>query len=358
MADRPLEARHTCRHARDLTKPSSLMKMVFMRHNSGQVFLLAGSAALVLAGCGQATEPAGRTSETAKLNIVAAAYPFQFVAERVAGQHGDVSSLTQPGAEPHDLELTPQQTADVIEADLVVYEKTFQAAVDDAVAQSGKDNALDTTTVVPLQDLGTEQAHEKEHAEGQEHEGEQHAEGEDEHAEESGLDPHVWLDPTQIITIGNAVAEKLAAVDQDRAADYAANAKALEAELTTLDQEYTNGLQNCERTEFITSHEAFGYLAKRYGLTQIGISGLSPDAEPSPARIAEVQTEAKEHGVTTIFYETLVSPDVAKSIAGDLGLKTDVLDPVEGITPESRGTDYLAVMRSNLTSLTAANGCR
>jgi zinc transport system substrate-binding protein len=342
----------------DLTKRYIVLKMVFMRRNFGPVFLLAASATLLLTGCGQATESAGTTAEGAKLTIVAAAYPFQFVAERVAGQHGEVSSLTQPGAEPHDLELTPQQTADVIEADLVVYEKTFQAAVDDAVAQSGKDNALDTTTVVPLQDLGTEHEHEEEHAEGGEPGGEEHAEGEDEHAEESGLDPHVWLDPTQMATIGNAVAEKLGAVDPDRAADYAANAKSLETELTTLDQEYTSGLQNCERTEFITSHEAFGYLAKRYGLTQIGISGLSPDAEPSPARIAEVQTEAKEHGVTTIFYETLVSPDVAKSIAGDLGLKTDVLDPLEGITPESRGTDYVAVMKSNLAALTAANGCR
>jgi len=328
------------------------MKMVFMRRKPSSASLLASAAAaaVLLAGCGQATEPAGTSSDAAKLNIVAAAYPFQFVAERVAGQHGEVSSLTQPGAEPHDLELTPQQTAEVIEADLVVYEKTFQAAVDDAVAQTGKDNVLDTTTVVPLQDLGTEHEHEGE--------GEEHGEGEEEHAEASGLDPHVWLDPTNMVTIGNAIAQKLGAVDPEGAADYTANAKALETELTTLNQAYTDALQGCERTEFITSHQAFGYLAKRYGLTQIGISGLSPDAEPSPARIAEVQTEAKEHGITTIFYETLASPDVAKSIAGDLGLKTDVLDPLEGITADSRGTDYVAVMKSNLTALTAANGCR
>jgi zinc transport system substrate-binding protein len=335
------------------------MKMVFMRHKPGSAVVLAGAAALLLAGCGQATGPAATASGSATVEIVAAAYPFQFVAERVAGQHGDVSSLTQPGAEPHDLELTPQQTADVIEADLVVYEKTFQAVVDDAVAQSGQDNALDTTTVVPLQDLGAGHEHAgEEHAEGAEHEGEEHAEGEEEHAEVSGLDPHVWLDPTNMVTIGNAIAAKLGAVDPERAADYTANAKALETELAALDEAFSTGLDTCERTEFITSHEAFGYLAKRYGLTQIGISGLSPDAEPSPARIAEVQTEAKAHGVTTIFYETLVSPDVARSIAGDLGLKTDVLDPVEGITSDSRGTDYVAVMKSNLTALTAANGCR
>ena len=327
------------------------MKMVVMTHRLGLGSLLVGAVALVAAGCGPAA-PSGATAGTDRLTVVAAAYPFQFVAERVAGAQAEVSSLTQPGSEPHDLELTPQQTASVIDADLVVYEGTFQAAVDEAVAQSGRDNALDTTTVVPLQDLGTEHDHDEGAEHGEEHAGEEHP------GEESGLDPHVWLDPAHLVTIGGAIAERLSAADPDRAADYAANARTLEADLTDLGKEYTLGLVSCERTEFITAHTAFGYLAKRYGLTQIGISGLSPDAEPSPARIAEVQAEAREHGITTIFYETLVSPDVATSIAGDLGLRTDVLDPVEGITADSRGSDYLSVMRSNLAALKTANGCR
>lgn len=317
------------------------MKMVFMPRTPSPLLLLP-ALALLLTGCGSSA-PARTAGAAEPLDIVTAAYPFAFVAERVAGSHGRVVSLTQPGAEPHDVELTPQQTASVIEADLVVYERTFQPAVDEAVAQSGSDNALDTTTVVPLQDLGTEH---------------EHAEADHEEGEETGLDPHVWLDPTHLATIGTAVADRLAARDPDRAADYRANATALASELTGLDEEYRSGLQGCARTEFITSHEAFGYLATRYGLTQIGISGLSPDAEPSPARIAQVQDEAREHAITTIFYETLVAPDVAQAIAGDLGLRTDVLDPVEGVTPESRGTDYVAIMRSNLTALKAANGCR
>jgi zinc transport system substrate-binding protein len=326
------------------------MKMVVMPHRFALGALLTSAVLLVAAGCGQDPQP-GAAAGPDQVAIVAAAYPFQFVAERVVGSHGQVTPLTQPGSEPHDLELTPRQRASVIDADLVIYEKTFQAAVDDAVAQSGRDNALDTTTVVPLEDLGTEADHE--HAEGEEH-----AESGVEHAEESGLDPHVWLDPAHLTTIGTAVAERLSAVDPDHAADYAANAESLKSDLTALGEEYDTALGSCERTEFITSHAAFGYLAKRYGLTQIGISGLSPDAEPSPARIAAVQAEAREHGITTIFYETLVSPDVATSIAEDIGLRTDVLDPVEGITPESRGTDYLSVMRSNLTALATANGCR
>jgi zinc transport system substrate-binding protein len=128
--------------------------------------------------------------------------------------------------------------------------------------------------------------------------------------------------------------------------------------LGDLDGRFGIGLAHCRRTAFITTHAAFGYLAERYRLTQIGISGLSPDAEPSPARIAEVQRDARARGITTIFFETLVSPAVATSIAGDLHLQVDVLDPIEGIASTSKGNDYLSVMAANLTALRKANGCR
>ena len=231
------------------------------------------------------------------------------------------------------MELTPRQVADISGADLVIFEKGFQPAVDEAVAQSGTDNALDTTTVVPLQPLAADHDH-------------------------GGLDPHVWLDPTKVATIAAAVAQRLIALSPEQRTDFEQNLQTLEADLTKLDQAYASTLGSCDRKEFITTHAAFGYLAARYGLTQIAVSGLSPEAEPSPARIAAVQDAAREHQITTIFYETLVSPAVATSIAGDLGLKTDVLDPIEGITPDSRGSDYLAVMESNLTALKIANGCR
>ena len=174
---------------------------------------------------------------------------------------------------------------------------------------------------------------------------------------DSGLDPHVWLDPTSVARIARAVEERLSSLDPDHAGDYAHNADALDEELDSLDRSFHTGLARCVRTEFITTHAAFGYLAARYHLTQIGISGLSPDAEPSPARVAEVQREARDHQLTTIFYETLVSPAVAKAIAGDLGLATDVLDPIEGITSESRGHDYFSVMAANLAALRKAGGC-
>ncbi len=284
-------------------------------------------------------------AQPGQLSVVTSVYPFQFVAERVAGAHAKVENLTQPGAEPHDLELSPQQVAQVGQADLVVYEKTLQAAVDEAVEQNAGDNALDTATVVPMIPLAAEHEHSEGGAEGEEH-------------DHGGLDPHIWLDPNNLAAVGKAMAERLTAIDPDHAADYTRNADALASDLTGLDQEYTAGLKQCTLREFITNHAAFGYLAKRYGLVQISISGLSPDSEPSPARIAEIHTEAQEHKITTIFYETLVSPAVAESIAGDLGLKTDVLDPIEGVTQDSRGKDYLEIMRANLTALRSANACR
>jgi zinc transport system substrate-binding protein len=311
-----------------------------------------GCTLLLAAACsGTAGEP--ESAQPGQLTVVTAFYPLQFVAERVAGQHAVVTSLTQPGAEPHDVELTPRQVASVTDANAVVYIKGFQPAVDEAVAQSGNAHVLDTTSVVPLQTQADEHAHD----DADDSPGDTHDSEGDGH-DHGGLDPHVWLNPTNMVTITEAVVAQLSALDPDHTADYTANGKALTAELGTLDSAYRTGLTTCERREFITSHAAFGYLSEQYGLTQIGISGLTPDAEPSPARIAAVQQEARAHGVTTIFYETLVSPAVATSIAGDLGLRTDVLDPIEAITASSRGDNYIAVMQSNLAALEKANGCR
>lgn len=311
--------------------------MIVMKFSAAVGALVGVSALLLVAACGGGTASAGPATD-GRLTIVTAFYPFQFIAEHVAGDHAVVTSLTQPGAEPHDLELTPRQVGSISDADLVVYEHSFQAAVDEAVQQSGNASTLDTATVVPLQDLGTE----AEEGTG---------------SRDRYLDPHVWLDPVNVATIATAVATRLTALDPAHAADYRRNAAALKTELATLDHRYRSGLSSCRRNRFITQHAAFGYLARRYHLTQIAIGGLSPDTEPSPARIARVQQEARSAGVTTIFYETLVSPAVARSVAGDLGLRTDVLDPVEGITAASRGQDYLAVMQSNLTALETADGC-
>ena len=320
------------------------MKMVIMLVRRWLGVLACLLPLALTAGCtstGSAnTRHAGQDGQLA---IVTAFYPLQFIAQRVVGDHATVANLTQPGAEPHDLELTPRQVARLTTASLVIYEKGFQPAVDEAVLQSENPEVIDTTTVVPLRplavpgdDLG-------------------HREGVGRH--HPALDPHVWLDPTSVSQIAAAVEERLSAIDPAHAVDYTRNASALNKELRSLDRSFRSGLAHCVRTEFMATHAAFGYLAERYHLTQIPISGLSPDDEPSPARIAEVQRVAREHGLTTIFSETLVSPAVAEAIAGDLGLRTDLLDPIEGITGQSRGQDYLSVMSANLAALRKAGEC-
>ncbi|WP_433551110.1 metal ABC transporter substrate-binding protein [Micromonospora zamorensis] len=305
--------------------------------------VLAAATALLALGAGagcSSGDAAG--ADPQRVDVVAAFYPLQFLAERIGGDAVRVTNLAKPGAEPHDLELNPSQVGQVSDAELIVYLKGFQPAVDDAVAQNGGDRAFDVTSVQPLLDAT---------AGGHDHEGE---EG---HAEESGgKDPHVWLDPTRLAGIGDELAQRLGKADAAHAADYTARAAALRAHLTTLDGEFKQGLATCQRREIVTSHAAFGYLADRYQLDQVGITGLSPDVEPSPQRLAHVIEEAKEHQATTIFFETLVSPKVAETIAGQVGAKTAVLDPIEGLAAGSNG-DYLSVMRTNLQTLQTALSC-
>ena len=295
-----------------------------------------------LTGCGE--DAAGADG---KLSVVTAFYPLQFVSERVGGDAVSVTTLTKPGAEPHDVELTARQVGEISDAGVIVYLAGFQPAVDDAVKQNGGDRAFDAATTVEMITAEEADAHaEEEHA----------AEG-DAHAEEEhgGTDPHVWLDPTRLATIADKLAERLGKADPAHAADFTARAAALRTELTALDGEFTTGLATCARRELVTSHTAFGYLADKYELTQIGITGIDPETEPSPQRLADVAAEAKEHGTTTIFFETLVSPKVAETIAKEVGAQTAVLDPVEGLTDGS--ADYFSVMRANLAALKLGLEC-
>ena len=285
----------------------------------------------VAAGCAGRAAAGGFTA--GKLNVVTAFYPLQFLSERIGGDAVTVTNLTKPGAEPHDVELNPRQVARVADAGLAVYLKGFQPAVDDAVAQEAKDRSFDVSSAVELLPYT----------------------GDAEESEDGANDPHVWLDPVRFSTIAGALGERLAAADPAHAADYRARAAALREDLKSLDAEYAEGLRTCQRRELVTSHEAFNYLATRYGLKQVGITGVSPEAEPSPRRLAEVAATARDTGTTTIFFETLVSPKVADTIAREVGARTAVLDPLEGLT--EKDADYFTVMRANLAALTTALGC-
>jgi zinc transport system substrate-binding protein len=291
----------------------------------------------VLAGCGASGGSTGAVADT-RLNVVASFYPLQFVASRIGGPDATVTSLTRPGAEPHDLELTPRDVATVQKADLVVYLRGFQPAVDQSVEQqAGHDRAVDVTTSADL-DLAGEPDGEA-------------------HVDEATADPHFWLDPTRLARVAEQVADAMADADPSAASAFRSRSAALVGDLTTLDQEYRVGLQHCASTDLVTSHSAFGYLAQRYGLHQVGITGVVPETEPDPRSLAHVATFVREHHVTTIYSETLVSPAVARTVARETGATTAVLDPLEGLTDASAGRDYLQVMRSNLSVLRKGQSC-
>lgn len=279
-----------------------------------------------------------------KLNVVASFYPMQFLAEQIGGKHVSVTTLTKPGVEPHDLELTPRQVGGLGDADYVLYLKGIQPAVDDAIKQSGAKDVVDASKLTALEDHGTET--------GADEHGHEH------HGDEAGADPHIWLDPVKYAEVAKGVGKSLEKTDPDHAADYRKNTDALVTRLDGLNTAYANGLRNTATKTFITTHSAFGYLAERYGLTQEGIAGVDPEAEPSPARIDEIHTIAEKNKVSTVFFETLASDKTAKTLAKDTGLRTDVLDPLEGITDKSKGADYIEVMQSNLAALQKALGAK
>jgi zinc transport system substrate-binding protein len=263
-----------------------------------------------LGGCGPG-------SAGSREQIVSGFYPLAFAAEEIAGSNAEVTNLTPAGAEPHDLELSPRDVAAVQDADLVLLlGHGFQPQVED-VAGDG-DNVLrllDTPGLDLLPD-----------------------------------DPHVWLDPLRYATIVRRMGTALGRP---------ARAEELGGRLRALDRDYRAGLENCERRELVSSHEAFGYLADRYGLEQVAVTGLSPEAEVSPGKLEEVVDRVRESGATTVFVEPLVSPRIAETVARETGATTAVLDPIEGLTEDeaTAGDDYFSLMRRNLDALREGLGC-
>jgi zinc transport system substrate-binding protein len=302
--------------------------------------LVALAASTLLAGTSLAACSGSGSADSGDVQVVAAFYPLQYAADRVAGKHAEVTNLTQPGQEPHDLELDVRSTAKLTDADLVIFEKGLQPAVEETAAQNATGTLLDVADVVKLHAV-TAHEYESPHAEEEEH---------------GDVDPHFWQDPLLMAQVGDAIADKLAKIDPAHATDYRANAAALTADLTQLDGEYRSGLTGCARSTVVVSHDAFEYLGK-YGLHIEPIAGLSPDAEPAPSDLARLQQLVRKQGITTIFSERLASPKLSQTIAHDTGARTAVLDPLEGLSSETDHDDYLSLMRDNLTSLEKANGC-
>ena len=277
------------------------------------ILILTAVLASGLAGCDGASG-----SGSGRERVVASFYPLAYAADRIGGSNVDVENLIPPGAEPHDLEVSPRDVADLRSADLVLLlGGGFQPQLEDAAGDAGNVlRLLDT----PGLDV--------------------HANG----------DPHVWLDPLRyakvVARIGGALGRAAAAAQ-------------LERRLHDLDRDFRAGLAHCRRHEIVTSHEAFGYLAERYGLEQIAITGLRPESEPEPRKLQDVVALVRERAVTTIYFETLVSPRIAETVARETGTTTAVLDPIEGLTDDeaAHGDDYFSLMRKNLASLEKGLGC-
>ena len=273
--------------------------------------VLTSLAVLTLAGCG------GYGYDLDGLDLAAGFYPLAWAAEEIGQGRVNVVNVTPAGAEPHDVELSPREVERVRAANLVFLLRGFQPALDEAA--DGAENAR----VVDFLEVSSPR----------------------------GSDPHVWLDPVRFEAIVRLMGEEL---------ERPAAAERLATSLRELDAEYERGLARCERRAIVTSHAAFGYLAERYGLTQVPISGLSPEAEPTARELERVVEQVERSGATTVFFEKLVSPRIAETVAREVGAETAVLDPIEGLTEEEgeRGENYLTVMRENLAALRTALGCR
>lgn len=290
-------------------------------------------------GAGPTAAPSGA------LTVSTSFYPIQYLAQAIGGEHVAVTSVTPTNVEPHDFELSPKDVTALSASSLVLYVSGFQPSLDDALAQVSGPAVVDLAGSV---DLVHHDGVEEEHEEGA-------TEAAHDHGAAAALDPHFWLDPVRMQAAAKAVEAALAQADPAHADDYAANLDTLNATLTDLNTSYSTGLGHCERTTFVTSHAAFGYLADRYGLTQASISGVDPESEPSPAELAEVKKIVESTGTTTIFTEELVSPETAQAVAAETGAQTRVLSPIES-APESG--DYAGVMRTNLEELRTALSCQ
>jgi zinc transport system substrate-binding protein len=275
----------------------------------------------------------GKSVTTKKIQVTASFYPLAEFARQVGGDKVSVTNITPAGAEPHDFEPSPKDIVKLHQSKVFIFSGSgFEPWSARVLPTLTGVVAVDAHTGIPLL---------------------QPVPGQPENFK---VDPHYYLDPVNDEGIVQTIAKKLVEVDPANKEYYESNAAAYIKKLVAVDNAYRDGLRNTKRKDFVTSHAAFAYLAKRYGLVQIAIAGLSVDEEPSPARLAEITTIAKQNHIKYIFFEALVSPRLSETIASEVGAKTLVLDPLEGLTPaeQKAGKDYIKLMLDDLTNLRLA----
>jgi zinc transport system substrate-binding protein len=334
-------------------------------------------AAIVLSGCGSTSEV---ELQEGKVNVVTTFYPLYDFASQIGGEHVNVINLVPAGVDSHEWSPKSQDMKNMTQAQLFIYNGAgFEGWVDDFFSSLKDENALhlvEASHGIALIENGADADHEEEHADeheaeeahadehadeheaeeahADEHEEEAHAEG-DGH-DHGNVDPHVWLSPLQAKVLATNVRDGLIEVDPAHQADYEQNFKTLMQQLDQLHQKYVEMTSASERREFVVSHQAFGYLARDYDLTQVPVMGLSPDSEPTAQDMKEISQFVREHQIQYILFEELVSPKIAETLAQDLNIETLVFNPVEGLTKEQikAGETYVSMMERNLTSLEKA----
>jgi zinc transport system substrate-binding protein len=281
--------------------------------------------------------------------VVASFYPLYEFSKQVAGDRAEVVTLVPFGVEPHDWEPSPQDVVRVQKAKLFVYNGAGLEPWVDKLLRDAKAKGVVVVRASERVALITGEGHGHEHAQGVKPKGDAHA-----------VNPHVWLDPVGAQVQVEAIRAGFAKIDPANAVAYAAGAQAYRTRLATLDAAFASGLRQCARRDIVTTHAAFSYVARRYGLTQIAISGLEPESEPSPADLAALVRQVKERKVRYVFFETLVSPKLAETLAREVGAKTLVLNPIEGLTKEEQaaGKNYISLMEENLRNLRTALDCK
>lgn len=299
-------------------------------------------------------------SGSQKILVAGSFYPLAHFSTQVGGDLLEVINMTPAGGEPHDFEPTVRDLALLRRAKLFIYNGAGLDAWAQKIApdleKSGV-KVLEMSSVVPLISSILSQEEDEEGARS----------GEDGAISNSVIsndalsnDPHFWLDPVIAQSMVNAIADGLGKVDEANKDTYAANASRYLDSLAALDVKYQKSLANCQQREVIVSHGAFAYLAKRYNVNTHSISGLAPDEEPSVRQLGELATLAKEKSIKYVLFESLVSPKLAQTLAAEIGAKTLVFDPIEGLTADKiqSGTTYISAMEENLASLTTAMACR
>jgi zinc transport system substrate-binding protein len=292
--------------------------------------------AAVMVGMVATTTTACRGPRSGEHTVVASFYPMYFIADRVAGRYNDVVDLTPPGVEPHEYELTVRQVAQIDLARVGFYERGVAPSIDQAMANDSPGVALDVASVVHLASPVT---------------------GSGVESTSDDKDPHFWQDPSLMAEATRAFASTMAKADPAHAAYYRTQGDRLVRDLDRLDTAYARTLRTCRIRTVVVSHDAFEYLARRYGVDIVPIAGLEPDAEPSLQRLQDLANLIRDRRVTTVFFETLASPDLARSLAGDVGVTSAVLDPIEGLTSADAHATYLTLMRQNLAALAKAGDC-